>query len=136
MTQDLVYQSRKNLDYLWCTNGQELSKSNISIPIAPWCSLHSTVNDALKFLSANIGLIKTKLDDTIKESHLIRYTTGQLLPTDLQISGKDNNIGVYVGLGLFINTNFGHESYGITGLLLVVTMPTWHLTLYVEGYCF
>jgi hypothetical protein len=71
MTQDLVYQSRKNLVYLWRTNGQELSKSNISIPIAPWCSLHSTVNDALKFLSANIGLIKTKLDDTIKESHLI-----------------------------------------------------------------
>jgi len=81
----------------------------MSIPIAPWCSLHSTVNDALKFLSATIGLIKTKLDDTIKESHLIRYTTGQLLPTDLQISDKDNNIGVYVGLGLFINTNFGRS---------------------------
>jgi hypothetical protein len=135
MTQDLVFQSRKDLDYPWRTNGQELSKSNMSIPIAPGGVLHSTVNDVLKFLSANIGLIKTKLDDAMKESHLIRYTTGQLLPTDLQISDKDNNIGVYVGLGLFIITNFGHESYGITGLLLVVTMPTWRLTLYGEGYC-
>jgi hypothetical protein len=62
----------------------------------------------LKFLSANIGLIKTELDDAMQESHLIRLSTGQLLPNNLQASDK-NNIGLYVGLGWFITTNFGHE---------------------------
>ena len=63
----------------------------------------------LKFLSANIGLIKTKLDDAMQESHLIRHYTGQILPNNLQASDKNDNIGVYVGLGWFITTNFGHE---------------------------
>jgi serine-type D-Ala-D-Ala carboxypeptidase/endopeptidase len=46
-------------------NGQKLPKSNLSIPIATGGALHSTVNDVLKFLSANMGLIKTKLDDAM-----------------------------------------------------------------------
>jgi hypothetical protein len=62
----------------------------------------------LKFLSANVGLIKTKLDDAMQESHLIRHSTGQVLPNNLQISDK-NDIGAYIGLGWFIITNFGHE---------------------------
>ena len=44
----------------------------------------------------------------MQESHLIRLSTGQLLPNNLQASDK-NNIGLYVGLGWFITTNFGHE---------------------------
>ena len=80
----------------------------MSSPIAPGGALHSTVSDMLKFLSANIGLIKTELDDAMQESHLIRLSTGQLLPNNLQASDK-NNIGLYVGLGWFITTNFGHE---------------------------
>jgi serine-type D-Ala-D-Ala carboxypeptidase/endopeptidase len=90
-------------------NGQELPTLNMSSPIAPGGALHSTVSDMLKFLSANMGLIKTKLDDAMQESHLIRHSTGQLLPNNLQASGNNNNIGVYVGLGWFITTNFGHE---------------------------
>jgi CubicO group peptidase (beta-lactamase class C family) len=88
--------------------GQELPTLNMSSPIAPGGALHSTVSDMLKFLSANIGLIKTELDDAMQESHLIRLSTGQLLPNNLQASDK-NNIGLYVGLGWFITTNFGHE---------------------------
>jgi serine-type D-Ala-D-Ala carboxypeptidase/endopeptidase len=90
-------------------NGQELPTLNMSSPIAPGSALHSTVSDMLKFLSANMGLIKTKLDDAMQESHLVRHSTGQLLPNNLQASGNNNNIGVYVGLGWFITTNFGHE---------------------------
>jgi serine-type D-Ala-D-Ala carboxypeptidase/endopeptidase len=90
-------------------NGQELPTLNMSSPIAPGGALHSTVSDMLKFLSANMGLIKTKLDDAMQESHLIRHSTGQLLPNNLQASGSNKNIGVYVGLGWFITTNFGHE---------------------------
>jgi serine-type D-Ala-D-Ala carboxypeptidase/endopeptidase len=74
----------------------------------------------LKFLSANIGLIKTELDDAMQESHLIRLSTGQLLPNNLQASDK-NNIGLYIGLGWFITTNFGHE-------------VIWHNGATVSGY--
>jgi serine-type D-Ala-D-Ala carboxypeptidase/endopeptidase len=56
-----------------------------------------------------MGLIKTKLDDAMQESHLIRLSSGQILPNNLQTSDKNNNIGLYVGLGWFITTNFGHE---------------------------
>ena len=52
--------------------------------------------------------MKTKLDKAMQESHLIIHSTGQLLPNNLQASGN-NNIGVYVGLGWFITTNYGHE---------------------------
>ena len=90
-------------------NGQELPTWNMSSSIAPGGALHSTVSDMLKFLSANMGLIKTKLDDAMQESHLIRLSTGQILPNNLQTSEKNNNIGLYVGLGWFITTNFGHE---------------------------
>jgi serine-type D-Ala-D-Ala carboxypeptidase/endopeptidase len=98
-------------------NGQELPTLNLSRPIAPGGALHSTVSDMLKFLSANIGLIKTELDDAMQESHLIRLATGRLLPNNLQAS--DNNIGLYVGLGWFITTNFGHEVIWHNGATVV-----------------
>lgn len=102
-------------------NGQELPTWNMSSPLAPGGALHSTTNDMLKFLSANMGLIKTKLDDAMQESHLIRHYTGQILPNNLQASDKNDNIGVYVGLGWFITTNFGHE-------------VVWHNGATVGGY--
>ena len=90
-------------------NGQELPTWNMSSPISPGGGLHSTVGDMLKFLSANMGLIKTKLGDAMQKSYLIRLSTGEILPNNLQTSDKNNNIGLYVGLGWFITTNFGHE---------------------------
>ena len=90
-------------------NSEELPTLNFSSPIAPGGGLHSTVSDILKFLSANIGLIKTTLGDAMQESHLIRHSTEQILPNNLQASDKNNNSGLYVGLGWFITTNFGHE---------------------------
>ena len=56
-------------------NGQELPTLNFSSSIAPGGGLLSTISDMLKFLSANIGLIKTKLNDAMKESQLIRHGT-------------------------------------------------------------
>jgi serine-type D-Ala-D-Ala carboxypeptidase/endopeptidase len=90
-------------------NGQELPTLDMPSPIAPGGALHSTASDMLKFLSANMGLIKTKLDGAMQESHLIRQSTNQILPNNLQTSDNKDNIGVYVGLGWFITTNFGHE---------------------------
>jgi D-alanyl-D-alanine-carboxypeptidase/D-alanyl-D-alanine-endopeptidase len=90
-------------------NGQELPTWNMSNPLAPGGALHSTASDMLKFLSANMGLIKTKLDNAMQESHLIRHSTGQILPNNLQASVNADNIEGYIGLGWFITTNFGHE---------------------------
>jgi serine-type D-Ala-D-Ala carboxypeptidase/endopeptidase len=41
---------------------QELPIWNISNPLVAGGGLHSSASDMLKFLSANMGLIKTKLD--------------------------------------------------------------------------
>jgi serine-type D-Ala-D-Ala carboxypeptidase/endopeptidase len=90
-------------------NGQGLPIWNLSKPIEPGGGLYSTMSDMLKFISANIGLIKTKLDNAMQESHLIIHSTGLVLPNNLQLSSNKDMTGSYIGLGWFINTNFGHE---------------------------
>jgi serine-type D-Ala-D-Ala carboxypeptidase/endopeptidase len=100
-------------------NGQELPSWNLTV-FAPGGAIHSTVNDISKFLSANMGLIKTKLDDAMQESHLIRHSTGFVLPNNLQAS-VDTKDAIYVGLGWFISTNLGHEI-------------VWHNGATVSGY--
>ncbi len=100
-------------------NGQELPSWNLTV-FAPGGAIHSTVSDMLKFLSSNMGLIKTKLDNVMQESHLIRHSTGFVLPNNLQAS-VDTKDKIYVGLGWFISTNFGHEII-------------WHNGATVSGY--
>jgi hypothetical protein len=39
----------------------------------------------LKFISANIGLIKTKLDGAMQTSYLIRHITGFLIPNNIDV---------------------------------------------------
>ena len=94
--------------------GQELPTWNASNPIAPGPALHSTVSDMLKFLSANMGLIKTKLFDAMQELHLIRHSTNLLLPNNEPASFNTDKfntdkLGFYVGLGWMIATNLGQE---------------------------
>jgi CubicO group peptidase (beta-lactamase class C family) len=101
-------------------NGQELPALNFPSPLAPSGSLHSTASDMLKFLSANMGLIKTKLDGAMQESHLIIHGT-DMFPNNLRASDNNDNIGHYVGLGWFVTTNFGHE-------------VIWHNGALVSGY--
>lgn len=83
-------------------NGQELPFWNTSRPIAPAGGLHSSVADMLKFASANLGLIDTKINDAMKESHIIIH--------DSRI-GKafSNNYTAYVSLGWIIATDFGTQ---------------------------
>jgi serine-type D-Ala-D-Ala carboxypeptidase/endopeptidase len=67
-------------------------------PLAPAGSLLTSASDMVKYLSANMGLIKTILDDDMQDSHKVR------LYTNLSgVKGYD----VYVGLGWFTTTNFG-----------------------------
>ena len=92
-----VQKSRLAIGHL---NGQELPFWNTSRPIAPAGGLHSSVADMLKFASANLGLIDTKINDAMKESHIIIH--------DSRL-GKafSNNYTAYVSLGWIIATNFG-----------------------------
>jgi D-alanyl-D-alanine-carboxypeptidase/D-alanyl-D-alanine-endopeptidase len=36
--------------------------------------MYSTVNDTVKYVSANKGLIHTEINDAMQQTHLIRYT--------------------------------------------------------------
>ncbi len=47
-------------------NGQGLPSWNLTV-FAPGGAIHSTVSDMSKFLTANMGLIKTKLDNAMQE---------------------------------------------------------------------
>jgi serine-type D-Ala-D-Ala carboxypeptidase/endopeptidase len=92
-------------------NGQELPLLNVSNPIVPGGGLYSSASDMLKFLSANIGLIKTKLDKPMQESHLILHDTGQTIPNNKKVSNQNmtDSSGFYIGLGWFVTTDFGNE---------------------------
>jgi serine-type D-Ala-D-Ala carboxypeptidase/endopeptidase len=90
-------------------SGRELPLFNISNPLVPGGGLYSSADDLLKFISANIGLIKTKLDSAMQTSHLIRHSTGFLIPNNIAVSGKNGNIELYIGLGWLITTNLGNE---------------------------
>ena len=83
-------------------NGQELPFWNTSRPIAPAGGLHSSVADMLKFASANLGLIDTKINNAMKESHIIVH--------DSRL-GKafSNNYTAYVSLGWIIATDLGTQ---------------------------
>jgi serine-type D-Ala-D-Ala carboxypeptidase/endopeptidase len=90
--------------------GQELPRFNFSNPIAPGGGLYSSASDMLKFISANMGLVKTKLDNAMQESHLIIHSSGQTIPNNKKVSGQNaSNTGFYIGLGWFITTDFGNE---------------------------
>lgn len=70
-------------------------------------AMYSTANDLLKYLSANIGLIQTKLDEVIEETHLIRHSFGQ--------SSDNQFLRDYIGLGWTVTTDFGSEDIWHTG---------------------
>lgn len=102
-------------------NGDELPMWNLAPVIAPSGGIYSTANDMLKFVSANIGLIKTKLDTAMQESHFIRHYNGFLGPNNVQVSDNNSGEGFYVGLGWMINTNYGSE-------------VVWHNGITADGY--
>jgi D-alanyl-D-alanine-carboxypeptidase/D-alanyl-D-alanine-endopeptidase len=106
---DTTLLSRLALGHL---NGTEIPITSISFikppPLAPAGSLRSSASDMVKYLSANIGLIKTNLDTVMQDSHRIRLYTNMsvVAPYD-----------VYVGLGWFSTTNFGSQIIWHNGAL-------------------
>src|SRR4051812_35516551 len=102
-------------------NNNELPFGSLNPTIVPSGGLYLTIDDMLKFVSANMGLIKTKIDNVMQESHLIRHYNGFLGPNNVKLIDKNNGEGVYTGLGWVINTNYGHEII-------------WHNGVTADGY--
>jgi len=81
-------------------NGSEIQTPIIPDVMAGGGSFRSTANDMLKYVSANMGFLHTKLDDAIALQHLIQHPS--MLPNPMNYSS-------YAGLGWGILTNFGTE---------------------------
>ena len=97
--------------------GKEVNLEFIPEAIQPAGALHSTANDLLKYLAANIGLIHTSINDILQETHLIRHDYPQA--PSLHFDSNKSLSASYVGRGWFIDTNLGTEviqhSGGIDG---------------------
>ncbi len=85
-------------------NGIEIPITSVNLVFPPAFatagSLRSSAADMVKYLSANMGLIKTKLDEAMENTHKIRLYTNMtgVPPYD-----------VYIGLGWITTTNFGSQ---------------------------
>ena len=94
-------EAQKSLLAIGHLNDQELPFWNMSRPIEPGGGLHSSIADMLKFASVNLGLIDTKINTAMKESHII------IKDLHSEIGTFPNNYTPYVGLGWIVSTNFG-----------------------------
>jgi serine-type D-Ala-D-Ala carboxypeptidase/endopeptidase len=70
-------------------------------------AMYSTVNDLLKFLSANMGLIDTKLNDAMQESLAIRHPVTEFQLPFVDPSGHETPAHGYVGSDWNIQTDLG-----------------------------
>jgi D-alanyl-D-alanine-carboxypeptidase/D-alanyl-D-alanine-endopeptidase len=89
-------------------DGKEVNLEFIPEAIQSAGAMYSTANDMLKYLSANMGLIHTEINDVIQQTHLIRHSFGA--PYDNKSLMQD-----YIGLGWTVTTDFGKEVMWHTG---------------------
>ncbi len=87
-------------------NGSEIQTPEVPDVIAGAGAFRSTADDLLKYLSANMGLLHTKLDESIALQHLIQHPS---------ISANPMNYSEYVALGWRVLTDFGTETLTHTG---------------------
>ena len=71
-------------------------------------AMYSTANDMLKYLSANMELIHSEINDAMQQTHLIRHSFGA--PYEDKSLKQD-----YIGLGWTVTTDFGKEVIWHTG---------------------
>ena len=94
------------------SGGQEIGLEFIPEVLQPAGALYSTANDLMKYLSANLGLIKTKINDIMQETHLIRseYQQPPAIKATAELFSSNKTLSAsYIGLGWFIDTNLGEE---------------------------
>jgi serine-type D-Ala-D-Ala carboxypeptidase/endopeptidase len=92
--------------------GKEVNLEFIPETIQSAGAMYSTIDDLLKYLSANIGLIQTKINDAMQETRLIRHSFGNSLE---DTSDHKSLTGDYIGLGWTVTTDFGKEVIWHTG---------------------
>ena len=88
--------------------GKEINTPIVPAVIDGAGAFRSTAADMLKYISANLGLIHTKLDGAIQLQHLIRHPA--ILPNPM-------NYTAYIALGWGVLTNFGTETITHTGAI-------------------
>jgi CubicO group peptidase (beta-lactamase class C family) len=94
------------------SGGQEVGFEFIPEALQPAGALYSTANDLMKYLSANVGLIKTKINDMLQETHLIRseYQQPPAARATAELFSSNKSLSTsYVGLGWFVDTNLGTD---------------------------
>lgn len=89
-------------------DGKEVNLEFLPEAIQAAGAMYSTTNDLLKYLSANIGLIHTEINDVMHDTHLIRHLFAPPANQTLLID-------TFVGLGWVITTDFGKEVIWHTG---------------------
>ena len=72
-------------------------------------AIYSTVNDLLKYVSANIGLIDTKINPAMEETHSIRHPFYELQVPFPDPSGNESTAYAYEGLSWFSTTDLGTQ---------------------------
>jgi serine-type D-Ala-D-Ala carboxypeptidase/endopeptidase len=92
--------------------GKEVNLEFIPETIQSAGAMYSTIDDLLKYLSANIGLIQTEVSDAMQETHLVRHSFGNSLEESL---GHKSLTQDYIGLGWTVTTDFGKEVIWHTG---------------------
>jgi CubicO group peptidase (beta-lactamase class C family) len=87
--------------------GEEINLEFVPESIQSAGAMYSSANDLLKYLSANIGLLKTEISDSIADTHVIRYPFGQ--------SSENDALQDYIGLGWTVTADLGKEVIWHTG---------------------
>jgi len=72
-------------------------------------AMYSTVNDLLKYVSANLGLIDTKINTAMEETHSIRHPFYELQVPFKNPSGNESIPSAYIGLSWFSTTDLGTQ---------------------------
>src|SRR5919197_3991923 len=92
--------------------GKEITTPTLPTILADSGAFRSTAPDMLKYVSANLGLIHTALDDAMQFGHLIQHPG---------IIANPMNYSEYLALGWRVLTNYGTEVIAHTGAL-----PGWN----------
>jgi CubicO group peptidase (beta-lactamase class C family) len=93
-------------------SGKEITTPTLPTILADSGAFRSTAPDMLKYVSANLGLIHTALDDAMQFGHLIQHPG---------IIANPMNYSEYLALGWRVLTNYGTEVIAHTGAL-----PGWN----------
>jgi serine-type D-Ala-D-Ala carboxypeptidase/endopeptidase len=72
-------------------------------------AIYSTVNDLLKYVSSNLGLIDSKINAAMEETHSIRYPFYELQVPFKDPSGNESIPYAYIGLSWFSTTDLGTQ---------------------------